>query len=232
MSTTKTETVILEDGNIERRTITSDLLDIGEQVAETLAANVSRRALNLFEIPDWGAVHGVFTPNDNFYTIELPHLPLKTHFKISDGVLYPKFSAKEEPVIAMKWTPPEGMLLKLLCAVKSNIGNCERGKQWLVAYDGAKHAYRLPLGNLFDTCELCAGDMDSSFATVQEAIKANLDQLVLGQWQGDLDNKPEETQALFRFKPNKEGFEQLPSLGTWQENSLKVSQAIFNHIVL
>src|SRR5208282_758240 len=109
--------------------------------------NITRRAFNLFEVAGWGAVNGAFTAGDNYYSLQLPHLPLKTHFKIHEGILYPKFSAKEEPVIAMEWKIPQDMNLVLLCAVKSNTGGCACGKQWLVAFDHEKRTYRLPLGN-------------------------------------------------------------------------------------
>ena len=235
METTK-EFILTEGGDLYRQTVSREKLDAQESILDSLADNILHTARNVFAV-DKIPVHASLGKGSNCYTVLLPGLPLRTHFIIDGDILVPSFKDEREPEMSFIWKVPTDMKLAFAVETVSKPGVVILVNQWLLAFDSEKRAYRLPLGNLFDTGQLCAGDMKESHQTVADAVKAAYDQLHAGKWQGDLDKAAAQTRQLFRFKlvnsrETPARYEQLPSEGTWQSNSIKINPAITKSIVL
>jgi hypothetical protein len=231
-ATEKTEVIMTEEGWVVRRQISENPLEIGELVVNQLCSTVTRTLKSVFEVPGWGVANLCITRDNAYYTIPINTLPLKANFMVQDDVLFPRFSASNEPVLPMVWNPPADMRLLMLVMMTQENSKPSIGCQFLFAMDGESRLFKMPLGNLHDDARLCAGGMRLTHATTQAALWAVMEQLEKGQWQGDLDRQPEQTRKLFRYKAEKSVFVQQPSIGSWQESCVKISPNVSKFILL
>jgi hypothetical protein len=230
MKTTKI--AITEDGKVFREQFESEEITITDAALEALAEGLPTTIQNAFAV---GGINVSIVKNkqDIYCTLELSVLPLKAPYAVvGDGILAPSFGATNQPILDLKWTPPEGMRIKLLVLVASNGTGALIKEQWLMVFDAERRCYRLPSGNLYDDARLCNGAMLRTHPTIQAAVQAELVQLEKGQWNGDLNTRELQASELFRFKPTNETFEQQPPLKLWADLCDKINPAIIKHVVL
>lgn len=199
---------------------------IDAKIKETLAIQLpthSRRVANVGG--DYGVAGVSAVKDQHVWTVPLIVLSLKTKYDFTDGVHTPLFGSGEKlPVLPLKWEPPTGMRLYLQIWLHLD------GKLWndqasyLFALDGDRRIWRLPISNLHNNCGLCYGG-NTYGETQLDAVKSVCKDFTSSPWNSDLYEAPDapHTRAMFRFKPTKDSFEQLPVEGKWQDHCQKVA---------
>ena len=227
------EWIIREDGNICERVTRERELEAEQSVLDALAANVFRSTRNIMKVPDWGLAHASIGPADIIWSIRIERIPLQARFRLVNKVLVPAFGSTSELEMPMVWQAPQQV--RLMFAVRTEfIETCHcASNNWLIAYNQANNAYRLPLPNLYDDCTICTGDFDDSHDTAAQCVIASLEQFKKSQWNSDLMRTTEQSQKFFRFRPADESFETLPiDAADWTTLCDKVSTAIMDRIIL
>lgn len=170
----------------------------------------------------------------SYWTVQLTCLHINSAFRTigegKDAFLSPKFRhGGSDPVMSVPWYPgamdEKGVLpiVTLVISVKSS--DLSSGKQYLFAFDVKGNAYKMPMSNLYDTCELCCGQFDSYGSDQIDCVRKALEQFRKGAWNADLysESLEESTKNFFRLHPEKEGFSTMPIVGSWTKWCVKVS---------
>lgn len=217
MQNQKTEILILPDGKIIQRSIIETEKNIGHDVIERFSSGVVRSFPNVFSVEGRPVEAFIEEGENGYFSTRVTKIPLKAPFKIEEGILYPKFSATNEPVFPMEWITPDEMWLQLIVKCYTRERKTFIHTIWLIALDKENRAYRLPLANLFEDGRICIGDILNERVSAQDAVSAVWEQIKNSVWNGDLDMNPDEAKSMFRFKALADGFEQLPPLSHWKE---------------
>lgn len=231
---TKKEIVFRQDSTAILRTIFEETLAISETMVAHLAESYHTPVHNLFRV-NGKPVNARIGSGGEFYTVTLDRLALKCRWRLVNGepdLWVPNIGSNIDPIVTLYWVPPGTM--QLLMLIKSIQGVFKYA--WLVAInqDQADTRLRLPLGNIFEDCKLCLGDNSVTGSTVEEMILNAIQVLEASEWNTDLwTHKSEETQKLFRFRPNPDkGFTQLEPDGDWRSMCKTVANDNLNQILL
>jgi hypothetical protein len=185
---------------------------------------------------DYG-IAGVSIVNQQIaWTVPILRLGLKAKYNFTDGVHTPFFQGDGKlPVLPLKWEPPSGMRLYLQIWLSDDGQFCQDVASHLFACDVERRLWLLPLSNLHDNCTLCYGGKTTGENQL-ETVKKVCKDFANSPWNADLYKEADlsRTRAMFRFKPTKDSFEQLPVLGKhWTEHCIKVSNdAISQHLAI
>jgi hypothetical protein len=233
------EYVLKQDGSLFWRTVRDEELNLQQNIFDQMAEGTARTMPDIFAMEDWGVVHAAVLPAFTYLTVPLNKLPMRAPFKLvgekkADQILVPVFSSKTDPVFSMEWEPFPTLSLKLLARIQRKPKFWEASGTWLFAGSKDGNQWRLPLPNIHDDCGVCEGDdWDRSSDTLRGALRNVLDQFSKSTWNADLWKDPEKTQRMFRFKPKKDGFDELPleDGGDWTALCAKVSVDITKHLL-
>jgi len=220
-------------------------IEPGDALQKAFTTNVVTTARNFMELPGHGPIHVVHQQSDSTLHISVPleTINFRTTFKAikeDDGYkdqFYPTFAHKDsgEPILEMEWNRADAMLKQdatmrirfhLLIRPSSN------GDQWLChdhylyAFDGRGVAWRLPLGNLYETCQVCMGQYNSTSPTVLEAVQKAIHQFRTAPWNSDLFYQGDTIWKFIRFKSVDNKFHTQPILAPWTTLCTKVSTAL------
>lgn len=229
----KTEFILSSDGKIIQREIKETEKVLTADALNTLSNSVIRHIDNVFSVDNVGSVNCHTNHEVSRFVLSVPYLPLKAPYVVnSEGIMHPAFSEVHEPIFDLKWYPVIGMKLKMVIEVWNKPKMSVIGQVFLITLDESKRCYVLPMGNLYKDCKVCMGKFDIEHSTARECVIKAWEQFCASGWNGDLDANPEEAARLFRFKPNKDGFEQLEPDGDWRELCQKVAPPVLNFIRL
>jgi len=241
--TETTEFYISTEGRIFREYRQRDEIDPGDALQKVFTANVVTTARNFMELPGHGLIHVVHQQTDNVlhFSVPMETINFRTTFKAitaDEGYkdqLYPTFAAKgsPEPIIEIEWNRADAMIkqeatmrIRFVVMVKPYTG-----EQWyaydhyLYAFDGRGVAFRLPIANLYDTCQVCMGEYNSMASTAIGALNKALAQFRIAHWNADLFYNKDNVWEFVRFKALDKGFHTQPILKPWTTMCSKVSTA-------
>ena len=224
---------ISEDGGVSALSLTATELAVPENIIASLSADMVLKSRLVAEVePGCPASLCLGSGNISYWTVHLSQLPLRCPYALNDkGELVPNVSGKDN-VLELFWTPPSSMRLEMLIPVEAQGAQFVCREPYLLAFD-EKCAWRLPLANLYEDGKLCMGSYHSRSGTQLGCIKLALNQLKSGQWSADLADRTvlEHTRALFRFKANNSGFDQV-SVANWQKYCNKVVIGNLQYVAL
>lgn len=232
MNTSFTEFVIGQNGKMFRRDVQTMDVVVPESVITPLTENVTRKCLYVAAVTKEQLLANVcITGRGEFWSVPLKQLPLRAPFHLIDGVMVPAFGSNTDPVMDMKWTPPNGMdIIAGFDCEASGSGTASAlvacTQMYLFAH-AARRYYKLPLGNLYDDCRVCTGRRDSVWSgCYAHLLETMLDMFSKSMWNADLWGNAAECQKLIRFKPHNKGFDQQAPLEAWTNLCKVVSTPI------
>lgn len=218
--TVSTRFIITTDGKAFREDSQLTEINLSDQIGGYLA---SGRVVKLprFATARWGQVGVSFQDDKNLYwTFEMLRLPIKAPYRpISNGIITPNFGSTSDPVLALDWTPPPSMRLRVLMwttASRDYHFVVHRGFMFAIDTDEEK-VWRLPMGNLYDDCRVCLGNDALTGHTHMDAAMAGMNQMQNGIWNADLWNCAEQTAQMFRFRLTEAGHSQEGPNSSWAE---------------
>lgn len=234
------ETFFVTDANgTERWTVVRNKVNVEPGLAKAFANGHCLKSAGVAEIGgDYGSANISVTADMSVWTVPILKLALKTFYTLEGGVHRPSFTHSGNVELPMKWTPPSTMKLGLIIAARKDGRHYVAGEQFLMAVDTSGRVYRLPIGNINSACQLCHGQGHKYHDSQLEAVRSACKGMAQSTWNSDMygegyENASEHTNALFQWKPTKDGFEQLPVPTTWQNYCQKVSNDFINqHMML
>ena len=240
MSVNTTEFIIDSEGKFFREDRTRYEIDPGDGLQRAFTKGVSCRIRNITEIPGYGPCHVVYE-NDTqtqHWSVPMNTINFRTSFavvKTEEGEeVFPTFKDKKdtsEPFMEIEWNKADAMSkqdsemeIRFVALVKPNGANYICVDHYLYAFDGRKAGYRLPIANLYETCQVCMGAYSSEAQTAVKAVEKALAQFRVASWNSDLFFDSGNLNRFIHFKPLEKGFQTLPILdGGWTTRCQKVS---------
>lgn len=238
---TKSQFIISDTGAIFREDITRREILATEALQRAFTTNIVTTTRNLLELPSHGPVHMVYEQQQATWHFSVPMhaINFRTTFKpivSSDKYkdqLYPTFAPKEskETTMEIEWYRAKAMSsqdadmnIRFLIQVKQDTsGGYYAYDHYFFAFDGRGVAWRLPIANLFDTCQVCMGTYDSKSTTALGSVILALRQFRSAAWNADLFHSGETIWKFIRFKALEKGFETQPIVGAWTTLCEKVA---------
>lgn len=229
--------LVVDTDGINEMLITMRPLSVTNDVLATLSQGVSRSVMSIFSGEEVGghpdrAVCMMAGKALIGFTVPLGHLMLRCPFGINDKKeLHAAFDASLSTKMSLMWKVPEDMCLSLLVLCSASYPSIE--KQFLTAIsmaDNNRKFYRLPLPNLYETCELCSGKFESGGRSYKECVKNAVTQFHNSDWNTDLlnrgDNDAPNSRRLFRFLPKGESeMQQMSDYGDWRRLATVISDS-------
>lgn len=220
------------DGSCEYVTEQRTQKNLSMDLIERIGSKAPIHLPNLFESS--GDSAGIIRDNTQMFAYKfMTTLKLNCTFKITgESILRPIFINEDErlksgdayPQFVAEWKVPETMRLMFAAKVNPNshpiwrfMTNYNHGCM-LIAWSG-KVAYRLPLPNLYDNCDMCTGKFEGIGKTVAGAFQRAVDQMEKSSWNSDLLEEVRQRNAdeLFQFKPMPDGtMQSIPYVKDWK----------------
>lgn len=228
---TKSQFIVTPEGFF-REDITRREVMPSEALQKAFATTIVATTRDFLELPGHGLVHCVYEQATAIWHFSVPMetINFRTTFKpITEATykdqLYPSFLHKdsEETVMEIEWNRAEACSkqdaqckIRFLVQVKQNAGGGYYAyDHYLFAFDGRGVAYRMPLANLYDTCQVCMGQYDSKTTSAMGSVIQALRQFRIAPWNSDLFRTPETVWKFVRFKALEKGFATQPIVGSW-----------------
>lgn len=238
---TKTEWIIDGEGKMFRRDITNMELDPGDGFQRVFSKGQIARFRNLMEIPGHGKCHMVYELDTGmqYWSIPMKTINFRTTFGVKGEDLYPTFKPAEspEPVLEIEWDKEKAMAkqdstmnIQFIAIVKFDGVGYYVSDHYLFTFDGRSCCWRLPIANLYDTCQICMGEYSSFAVTAYDAVQKALAQFRKASWNADLFFSLDIIHQFVRFKALEKGFETLPIIGGWTTHCSKISTAMLKYI--
>jgi hypothetical protein len=227
--TSKTEFVLSSDGKIINRQITESEKELTAEMLASVANQNVQFWRHMFTHPQTQPITIGISKDTITLAAKLSKIRIKTNYTLRDGVLIPAFHMKEEPVFDITWAVPGDM--KVYFVVELNHDNVFIAAH-LPAIDENKRCYRLPLGNLYETVQICTGAFKPQTHSAQEAFNGTFEQFDKSLWNDDLESGDDASivRRLFRFKPSGDEFTQLDATVKWQDVCTIVAPPILEFI--
>lgn len=230
------------EGRIFREYRQRKEIDPGDALQRVFTTNIVTTTRNFMELPGYGPIHVVQQQADQTLHISVPleTINFRTTFKAitaDEGFkdqLYPTFAVKNspEPILEIEWNRADAMIKQdATMRIRFHVMVKPHGEQWtaydhyLYAFDGRGVAWRLPIANLFNTCQVCMGEYSSLSPTVLGAVQKALAQFRIAHWNADLFQNQNDVWKFIRFKALEKGFHTQPILVPWTTMCEKVSTA-------
>jgi hypothetical protein len=243
----KTDYLITREGKMFRRYTQLDEIDPGEAIQKAYAQNITTTARNFMELPGHGLIHLVQQQAEGILHVSVPleTINFRTSFKAittDEGYknqLYPSFHDKHatDPMMEIEWVRADAMLkqeatmrLRFHVLLKpNNDGGWYAFDHYLYAFDGRGVAFRLPIANIFDTCQLCMGEYNSKSETAIGTVQKALQQFRTATWNADLFKNATDVWKFIRFKALDKGFATQPIIPPWTTMCAKVNTAYLKY---
>jgi hypothetical protein len=243
---TKTRFIIDTNGLFFREDTSLSPIDPGPELEKLFKSTLSVKIPRLMVIPTWGQVSVAVDENAyQYWSVTVDEINFKTSFKVNgegeSAELVPTFRENPaEPAITIAWNKNDAMkdqsksmYLKFMAhIVADGIHHYKVHKQYLYAFDDTNNAYRLPISNLYDTCELCNGEYNSRATTALESLTKALHQFRNSSWNSDLWKSEGIVDNFIRFKPLANGFQTLPIKNQWTRSCAKIGTQLQKHAII
>ncbi len=246
---TKSQFIVTPEGAFFREDTTRYPIDPGPELAKTFMVGQSVKLKNFTTIPNWGNVSiAVQEDGVQHWTTAVEEIAFNTTYKtVGEGKeveVIPLFVAdpsNQEPSMTIVWNrasamngQKEPMHIKFMATVNPRPahGNFAVSKQYLFAFDDKQNAWRMPLSNLYNTCELCNGEYSSVAPTAFDSFMKALEQFRKSSWNSDLFINGATIANFVRFSPLKSGFVTLPIKAKWQQWCTKVATTQSKQVIL
>lgn len=245
MSENKTQFIITPEGRFFREDIVRNEIDPGPELEKCFKASMAVRLPKLVTLPTWGAV-GVVVDESGLqhWAVEVEEINFNTSYRVKgegkDAEMIPRFTEDHgSPSLNITWNKShamtgqsKGMDIRFVVLIQPTGGRFAVHKQYLYAFDDARNAYRLPISNLYDTCELCNGLFESSGVTALETLTKSLTQFRNSSWNSDLWKDESIVENFIRFQPLETGFNTLPIKSPWTKWCTKVSTPLVKNVIV
>lgn len=241
MNENKIQWVIEGDGRMFREETHRSEVEPGDAFQRALTSDITVRLRNFIELPEYGFCHVVADSHgpSQWWSIPMPTLNFRTTFATKDGIMYPTFlpaGQTETPVLEIPWSifdafdgQAEPMYLRFVVQLKPVGAQWCANDHYLYALDRRKGCWRLPIANLYDTCQVCMGEYISTAPSAYDSVQKALAQFRRASWNSDLFYNRDTISDFVRFKPLEKGFETLPIRGAWANSCAKVSTTNVNY---
>jgi hypothetical protein len=237
---TKKQYIISETGQFFREDIMRKEILPGDALQKAFSTNIVVTTRGLMELPGHGQVHLIYEQATETWHFSVPMqtINFRTTFKpitTDEGYkdqLYPTFAdaGSKEPMMEIEWNKQDAcisqstsMNLVFLVQVKRDNGSYYAADHYFYAFDDKKSAWRLPIANLYNTCQVCMGGYESTSTTAVGAVFNALRQFRSASWNEDLFNHGDSVWKFIRFKALKKGFETQPIIDSWTSHCDKIS---------
>ncbi len=237
------EYIIKPTGEVILRTITETELDASGKIMEIAKRHHQSTFKNVAELKSGNVVHVSVIGTVQFYvTIGLTALRFQCPFsKTGEGILSPSFRAEEgSQEMDLVWTMGDAIsksypmrMFLLLQITKRSDGSFETGKQYFFAMNSSGNKWRLPVSNVYDHCELCAGSYPVDKTLIGTAQQC-FDQFYNSKWNSDLSKSSEDnTEKVFRFKLTNDSIQTIAaSVKDWTKCCLKVANSELDQAIV
>jgi len=236
MKSTTVEYVLKASGGATRRKIIDEDLVITDEAIQSIVTNISVTVRNIAPPPSikYGPLSLSVKSSKVgvgpwcVWTVPVSVLTLRTSFAVYEGdILCPDFGTAN--LMETIWSPPAGMRLFMLISTRYNQSVPELGSCYYFALDNRNATWRLPLPNVYDTCEICHGNTISS-ETQLGMVGRFIHVMESSPWNRDLIGDADRTTGLFRFKLHEtNGLVQQPPLKDWNNLCQSVSVSYINN---
>lgn len=231
---------ISEDGSVSHIHQYEEQREISDEFLEQLGAKSKKTILGAF-LNEGDSVNLVASGPEVYAWKFLRHLNISTQYKIGKNkILTPVFlppadkpgAADHLPAFVGRWVPPFSMRLMYAARIYE-LGSGRPHTSYnhgcfLIAWDEGGRAFRLPLPNLFDNCDMCTGQFNGSGDSIQEAFSKACEQMSRSEWNSDLldNSRLVGSEKMFRFEPG-EGADMVsvPFTEDWKKLCPKVANA-------
>ena len=234
--------LITREGKVFRQHRTLEEIDPGEAIQKAYAQNITTTARNFMELPGHGPIHLVMQQAEGVLHVSVPleTINFRTSFKaitVDEGYkdqLFPSFHSKhsQDPMMEIEWVRADAMMkqdatmrLRFHVLLKPYGDGWCAWDHYLYAFDGRGVAYRLPIANLFDTCQVCMGEYNSKADTVMGSVQKAIQQFRTASWNSDLFKHETEVWKFIRFKALDKGFVTQPIIPPWTTMCAKINPA-------
>lgn len=245
MSEQKSQFIISPEGLFYREDIHRYLIDPGPELEKLFKSTLSVKIPKLMVLPTWGTVSVAVDENAyQYWSVTVDEINFKTCFYVKGegeaAELIPMFrESPTNPAISIPWKVVDAlkeqskpMYLKFMAHIIQDGAAYKVHKQYLYAFDDSGNAYRLPISNLYDTCELCNGEYNSRSTTALECLSKALNQFRNSPWNSDLWKDSAIVENFIRFKPLETGFTTLPIKNDWRKWCSKIATQLQKHAIL
>lgn len=224
----RTEFVLSTEGKILQRQITELEKELTAEQLVSLADHSVIYWPDMLTHPKTGPVTIGISKNTMTLKAEITSIRIKTNYIVQGGVMTPAFELKNEPVFDISWAVPGDMRVYFVVELgkKNHFLNAH-----LLSLDDQKRCYRLPLGNIYSTGNICMGEFESR-GSVLDIFNRAFEQFDKSNWNSDLQDSTDVdiVGQLFRFKAVVDGFERLEPIVKWQQVCDTIAPAILNFI--
>jgi hypothetical protein len=229
-----------EDGSLEHVYESRSPRNLSEDLIARISNKVTRCTPKVFKLDDL-ACGLITTEGETFAYRFIKELKLNTLFRVGeDKLLRPVFlpmsdqqaKAEKYPRFVASWKVPKDMNLmfaaKIFDIQSANPNTRSNHSCFLIAWCLDNKAYRLPLPNLYDNCDVCTGDFDGSGRCIQSAFAQACTQMEKATWNSDLldNSRSSGSDTMFRFKPVGEAMESVELEADWKPMCPKVATAV------
>lgn len=243
----KTQFIIDTNGRIFREDSVRQEINPGEELYKAFTHGIFMKHPNFANIPGYGPAHMTYEMDRNiqYWSVPINTINFRTTFRTikETGELYPSFGHKDqtaEPIMEIEWNKDDAMqsqdsqmhlrFVALIIGGRDGYHVSSHG-HFLYAFDGRGVAWRLPVSNLYETCEICMGEYQSTAPTATEVVEKALAQFRKASWNSDLFTTHDSTHQMIRFKPLDKGFQTMPiQTRGWTTLCQKVSTAQLKYI--
>ncbi len=225
----KNYVVLNQDGTVEYVTEQRSQRNLTEDVINQISAKATRRLKDVF-LSGEDPVGVICNDSQTFAYKFIKVLKINCTFKVTgETILRPIFINKDQklesgdayPQFVAEWLVPKDMKLMFAAKIKNDGANIYTDYNhgcMLIAWSG-KSAYRLPLPNLYDNCDMCTGNFSGIGKSIQEAFAKAVEQMDKSEWNSDLLDGMRQRNAdeLFKFNPMPDGsMACIPYTGDWK----------------
>lgn len=239
-----TEFYINTEGRIYREYRQREEIDPGDALQRVFTSNVVTTARNFMELPGHGPIHVVHHQSENclHFSVPMETITFRTTFKAitaDEGYkdqIYPTFgdkNASASTMMQIEWNRADAMIQQedsmrirfhvMIKPVRDD--HWQAVDHYLYAFGGRGVCWKLPFGNIYDTCQVCMGEYNSVAATALGSLQKALAQFRNAPWNSDLFYYPDTIWKFVRFKALDNGFQTQPIIPPWTTMCDKVSNA-------
>lgn len=163
----------------------------------------------------------------------IPSISISCGWEPSGDLLVPDF--RKSTHMRFEWTPPEGVKVFFVAHVSPLESGAYRMLHALVfaAIDGHPGAFRLPLPNTYDSCEICLGESRVPAAeSLSQVWSRNHEVYRMASYNTDLlsDHIMNSAPAVFAF--SKEGYQSGPTVDVLARHCVKAGSTLIERVQL
>lgn len=245
MSENKTQFIITSEGRFFREDIVRNEIDPGPELEKCFKASMAVKLPRLVTLPTWGAVSvAVDEMGVQHWSVQVEEINFNTSYRVKgegkDAEMIPRFVEDlSSPSLNITWNKSQamagqakGMDIRFVVLIHPSGSRFVVQKQYLYAFDDAHNAYRLPISNLYDTCELCNGVYEGVGNTALETLTKSLTQFRNSSWNSDLWKDEDKVENFIRFQPLETGFNTLPIKSPWTKWCNKVVTPLVKNVIV